>query len=536
MSSQSYLKWIFAALVLCVTAASVCAAPLKEKGLTALIEAGFEDDEIIAKLEKDGIEFEANAETIEKFKQAGASEAVLKSVAAAKRPSAAPKADAAKPIIAFDSIVSLLESGVESDLIIARLRKSGGTYVLSAEQEKQLRAAGANDELIRAMKSGVKDADTPEPISDLALVFDVSASMKETAADGRAKIDVAKEVVGELVRRIPEGLNVSVVVYGHAPGCSAVKVLRPLAELKAADREPLVAQLQAIEPVGNTPIALALRQAGEQFGARKTYCGVVLITDGMESCNGDPSAEAAKLAQNPMLRFGVNVVGFGLKPAESAATSQIAKSGKGKYYDAQDGAQLLAAIDEVTKKLEQSTEPAPFNPEAPKGRRAVIVMQPRVKMPPMKEIVTAKAGDASAGTLYAYRINSVNKYDAALRQANAEPVDIWWVPETGQPVVMVAQFENAERETKQLRPEDYLGMVRVVAEDAGSKVRLVATTADSSAGTIGAYQVQEVTGYNQDMVLPVGTYKLWAVEENQEPTLLEEEVQVTGGQVTAVEY
>jgi hypothetical protein len=154
----------------------------------------------------------------------------------------------------------------------------------------------------------------------------------------------------------------------------------------------------------------------------------------------------------------------------------------------------------------------------------------------MKEIVTAKAGAASAGTLYAYQINTVNKYDAALRQANADPVDIWWVPETGQPVVMVAQFENAERETKQLRPEDYLGMVRVTSEEAGSKVRLVATTADSSAGTIGAYQVQEVAGYNQDMVLPVGTYKLWHIEESQEPTLLEEQVQVTGGQVTAIEY
>jgi hypothetical protein len=163
-------------------------------------------------------------------------------------------------------------------------------------------------------------------------------------------------------------------------------------------------------------------------------------------------------------------------------------------------------------------------------------MQPKVNMPTMKEIVTTKAGHASAGTLYAYKINGVNKYDAPLRQANAEPVDIWWVPETGLPVVMVAQFENAERETKQLRPEDYLGLVRVVAEDTASKVRLVATTADSSAGTIGAYQVQEVTGYNRDMVLPVGTYKLWAVEENQEPTLLEEEVQVAGGQVTAIEY
>jgi hypothetical protein len=519
-----------------VYAPTLAAAPLNEKGLNALILAGFEEQEIVAKLEKDGVAFEVNDETLGRLKQAGASDAVLKAITeAGKRSKSAPAADA-KPIIAFDNIVALLESGIESDVIIGRLSKSAATYTLSADQEKKLRDAGATAELIQAMKQGGKGADTPEPISDLALVLDVSASMNEKTSDGRAKIDAAKEVVSELVRRIPEGLNVSVVIYGHAPGCSAVKVMRPLSELKAADREPLASQLQGLQAVGNTPIALALRQAGEQFANRKTYCGVVLITDGMESCNGDPSAEAARLAQNPMLRFGVNVVGFGLKPAESAATAEIAKNGKGKYYDAQDGAQLLEAIGEVTKKLEKSAKPAPFNPEAPKGRRAIVVVPPQINMPPMKEIVTAKAGDASAGTLYAYKINGVNKYDSPLRQANAEPVDIWWVPEKGKPVVMVSQFENAERETKKLRPEDYLGMVRVTAEDSAGKVRIVATTPDSTAGTIGAYEVQAAEGYNQDLVLPVGTYKLWLVEDKQEPTLLEEEVQVAGGQVTAIEY
>jgi Mg-chelatase subunit ChlD len=524
------------AMSLAAFAAPSAAAPLHEKGLDALIAAGFDDQEIVAKLEKDGVAFAVTDEVIQRLKQAGASEAVLKAVTEAGKRSTPADAGAAKPIITFDNIISLLQNGIESDVIIARLSKSAATYTLGADQEKRLRDAGATDELVRAMKEGARGAETPEPISDLALVLDVSASMNEKTSDGRAKIDVAKEVVSELVRRIPEGLNASVVVYGHAPGCSAVKVLRPLSELKAADREPLASQLQGLQAVGNTPIALALRQAGEQFANRKTYCGVVLITDGMESCNGNPSAEAARLAENPMLRFGVNVVGFGLKPAESAATAEIAKSGKGKYYDAQDGAQLLEAIGEVTKKLEKSAKPAPFNPEAPKGRRAIVVVQPQINMPPMKEIVTAKAGDASAGTLYAYKINGVNKYDAPLRQANAEPVDIWWVPEKGKPVVMVSQFENSERETKKLRPEDYLGMVRVTAEDATGKVRIVATTSDSTAGTIGAYEVQAAEGYNQDMVLPVGAYKLWLIEDQQEPTLLEEEVQVAGGQVTAIEY
>jgi Mg-chelatase subunit ChlD len=537
MNALASLKVCVASLLLSVAASLAVAAPLQEKGLTALMEAGFEEAEIIAKLEKDGVAFDANAETLARLKASGASETLLKAIQTAKRPEAAPLAApaAAKPLITFESVITLLENGVESDFIIAKLRKSPAMYTLSADQEKQLRTAGATDELIAAMKQGVKEADAPEPISDLALVLDVSASMKETTADGRAKIDVAKEVVGELVRKIPAGLNVFVVIYGHAPGCSAVKVLRPLSELKAADREPLASELSALEPVGNTPIALALRHAGEQFGGRKTYCGVILITDGMESCNGDPAAEAAKLAANPMLRFGVNVVGFGLKPAESAATAEIAKSGKGKYYDAQDGAQLMTAIEEVTKKLEKSAEPAPFNPEAPSGRRAVVVAKPSVQMPGLKEIVLVKP-DARYYTVESYKINKINQYDAELRQPSAEPVDIWWVPENGMPVVMVAHFENPQREVKKLRPDDYLGMVRVTSENKESQAKVVLTPAKTKDYTVDSYKVQEITGLNQDLVAPVGTYMLWIVEPGQKPTLLEEEVQVAGGQVTPIEY
>jgi Ca-activated chloride channel family protein len=535
MKMSARLVVALALVAVCCAARTASAAPLKEQGLTALAAAGFEEAEIVAKIEKDGIAFEPTPETLERLKQAGVTDAVLKAVESAKRPAAGAPAAGAQPLIAFDAIVALLEGGVDSDTIIARLRKSSGIYTLSTEQEQKLRGAGATDELLRAMKEGGKDSDAPEPISDLAIVFDASASMKEATADGRSKLEVAKDVVGNLVRRIPEGLNVTVVAYGHAPGCSAVKLVRSLSELKAADREPLASQLQALDAVGNTPIALALRQAGEQFAGRKTYCGIVLITDGLESCNGDPSAEAARLAENPMLRFGVNVVGFGLKPAESAATAQIAANGKGKYYDAQNGEELLAAIDEVTKKLGAGAEPAPLNPAASVGKRAIIVKAPDVQMPAVKQIVLTEAEQAGRGTVDYYKINAVDKYDAELRQASAKPVDIWWIPLSGVPVCMARSFENAERIVRQIRPEDYLGMVRVTSENASAKVRIALTLPETGEGTIDHYLVQESDGYNKDLVAPVGTYMLWVIEEGQKPTLLEEEVQVAGGQVTAVQ-
>lgn len=524
-----------AVLVACILAvylvpAARAAGPLKEKGVAAMIESGFDEAEIIAKIKKDGVGFAIDDETIERLKTAGATDSLIEELKqAAVKPAGKPK-----PSVTFQSVIALLENGVESDLIISRLRKAAATFVLSSEQESQLRDAGATDELIAAMKSGEKDADTAEPISDLAIVLDVSGSMKEATSDGRPKVDVAKEVVGGLVRQLPEGLNVAVVIYGHTQGCSAVKVLRRLKELKDTEKSGLIATIEDLSAVGNTPIALALRLAGEQFAGRKTYCGIVLITDGLESCHGDPAAEAARLAENPMLRFGVNVVGFGLKAEESTATAEIAASGKGKYYDAKNGEELNAAISEVTQRIGKGVEPAPFNPAAPKGRRAVVVLKPEVAMPEMKQLVLCKPG-ASDSTLYASDLNTVTEYGEELRQASAETVDIWWVPAEGMAVKMVADFENPEREVKKLRPEDYLGMVRVTTEGGAEKTRIVVTTAEAGPGTLFAYDVQEVEGYNKDLVVPVGTWNVWVVEPGSEPTLLEENLEVAGGQVTAIE-
>lgn len=259
-----------------------------------------------------------------------------------------------------------------------------------------------------------------------------------------------------------------------------------------------------------------------------------MVTDGLESCNRDPAAEAAKLPENPMLRFGVNVVGFGLKPGERAATEEIAKQGKGKFYDAQDRDSLLAVIGEVAQKIEQNAQPTPLNRATPTGRRALVVVSPAVTMPKVKEIVTVRE-KATYYTVDCYAINRVNSYDAELRQPSDAPIGIWWVGESGIPVEMIGVFENPERKVVKLRPEDYLGIVRVTSDAPGENVRVVVTRAETSAITVENYKLQKCNGYNQDMVVPVGTYMLWIAPKGENPTLVEAEVQVAEGQASVYE-
>ena len=247
--------------------------------------------------------------------------------------------------------------------------------------------------------------------------------MQEPTPDGKPKMDVAKKSVTELVQRIPNGMKVMFVIYGHdkAMECKAVKVVRPLSPLDDAGKAELTKTIAELKPTGGTPIALAIKTAGEELKKAEGVgtCGIVLISDGKESCKGDPAAEAKALVEDPKLKGGVTVIGFGVAGEERASLEAIAAAGKGKYYDAADAAGLEVAVKKV--------EPAGGK------RRAIRVLKPAMELPPMAKMGLVPA-DGYGPDSASYRpLAEVKNYDMDLRLPSAEKFDIWWVPKQGRP-------------------------------------------------------------------------------------------------------
>ena len=114
-----------------------------------------------------------------------------------------------------------------------------------------------------------------------------------------------------------------------------------------------------LQPVGSTPIALALRTAGRELARAGAASGLVLISDGKEMCGGNPASEAAALARDLKLGFGVQVVGFGVKPDEKRALEEIAAAGQGKYYDAPTPAALRDVVQMLARRIEEEAQAAP---------------------------------------------------------------------------------------------------------------------------------------------------------------------------------
>jgi hypothetical protein len=127
---------------------------------------------------------------------------------------------------------------------------------------------------------------------------------------------------------------------GRAESCeAAAELLLPLGEVRPESFEDTVGRFQ---PTGWTPIEGALRESEKAFAGREGQENrVILVSDGIETCGGDPVAAAERLHRSG-IELTVDVVGFGVPGDEAEQLRDIATAGGGEYYDARTGADLDA--------------------------------------------------------------------------------------------------------------------------------------------------------------------------------------------------
>lgn len=175
------------------------------------------------------------------------------------------------------------------------------------------------------------------------LILDTSGSMLQPL-EGQRRIDIARDVLGQLVSEtIPPGTPLALRVFGDTPESCETNLIAPLQPLDPGSMSGLISGLQAIDGV-NTPIAASLAQvANDLHGAEGTRI-VVLVTDGEETCGGDPVAALRDIAAQG-IDARVNIVGFAVEnEALKAQFREWAHLGNGQYFDAAGAADLGQAI------------------------------------------------------------------------------------------------------------------------------------------------------------------------------------------------
>ncbi len=175
-------------------------------------------------------------------------------------------------------------------------------------------------------------------VEGLLIVLDHSSSMAEIV-DGEVKIEVAKEVIGELLSDLPTGAKVGLRDFA---GCGISHLLVPIEPLNVPTFR---AQVNALTTRGATPIAYTLEQVPGDFaniGGKKL---VLLVTDGMETCKGDPVGVAQKLLKDGY-DLKINVVGFDIGRDSKARDQlmQIAQATGGAFLEASNREELRQAL------------------------------------------------------------------------------------------------------------------------------------------------------------------------------------------------
>ena len=200
---------------------------------------------------------------------------------------------------------------------------------------------------------------------DVVIVYDASGSMWGQI-DGTSKMEIAQDVMADLINEWDNDANLGLVAYGHRRegDCTDIETL---IEPGPLDKPSFIDTVNAIKPKGKTPISASLQHAADLLSYRDTQATIVLISDGLETCNADPCELSEQLAKQGV-KLTAHVVGFDLEDEAHASLACIADNTGGIFVPANNAEELHDALDQVQSAMDQqpvASEPEPEPEPAP---------------------------------------------------------------------------------------------------------------------------------------------------------------------------
>jgi Ca-activated chloride channel family protein len=182
-------------------------------------------------------------------------------------------------------------------------------------------------------------------VTRILFLLDASGSMM-APWEGQPRWNVAKRMLGKMVDSLNAypNLELGLRVYGHQfpnseKNCTDSRLEVPFAPKNA---KAIKDKLVSLKAQGNTPITYSLMESANDFPMDKSSRNVLLlITDGLESCNADPCAASIAL-QRKHVFLKPFVIGIG---AERDFGKQL--ECLGQYYNAAEVKTFRTVMDDV---------------------------------------------------------------------------------------------------------------------------------------------------------------------------------------------
>ena len=197
-------------------------------------------------------------------------------------------------------------------------------------------------------------AQKDKPITRVLFIFDASQSMY-AQWDGNSRMEIAKGLLSNMLDSLDnkENLQVGLRCYGHQKpsppqDCRDTRLEVPFGN----NTIPAIKnRLETLRPKGTTPIAKALESGALDFPTVTSNSRniVILITDGIEECGGDPCA-VSRLYQEKKIILKPFVIGIGLSEEYKKNFECV-----GTFYDARNPDEFKNILDVVISQVLNST-------------------------------------------------------------------------------------------------------------------------------------------------------------------------------------
>ncbi|WP_165997460.1 VWA domain-containing protein [Bacillus sp. Cs-700] len=191
-----------------------------------------------------------------------------------------------------------------------------------------------------------KEENQPAP-NKAFILLDASSSML-LESNGEQKMITAKNAVKSFAQTIGKDSDVSLVVYGHKGSeadedkqlsCTGIEEVYPMGSYDKARFQKAV---NAFESKGWTPLAAAIEKADKMCQTYDSAITIYIVSDGAETCDGDPVAASEKLSANG---HTVNIIGFDVDAEAENQLKEVAEAGNGEYFQADSPDDLKQTIE-----------------------------------------------------------------------------------------------------------------------------------------------------------------------------------------------
>lgn len=205
-----------------------------------------------------------------------------------------------------------------------------------------------------SLAAGPLNADSKSGLdckTDAMIVFDASGSMAMVAQDGVKRIDMARRALTEVLPEITLGRRAGLLTYSGVSNlqmparCEGIAIrVPPMVNAAPA----IIEALNNIGPAGLTPLTAAVEQAAIALKATEKRGVIVLVTDGIETCNRSPCGLARQLRATAKGLI-VHVIGFFLGPDQAVHVACLADETGGLYVPAQSFEEMRRALRAVMR-------------------------------------------------------------------------------------------------------------------------------------------------------------------------------------------